>query len=294
MTQTPATAPRRILLATDLSCRCDRAFDRAVALARLWDAELIVAHAVKDTVDILDMDNRHTPSWRRGAAAADLARERLERDLSGADVNSRIVLEIGEAAALIAAIVERERCDLIVTGVARDETLGRWLLGGTVDRLVRTSAVPVLVVRDRFRGAYEKIAVGTDFSPSSSQAFSTAAVLFPEAAFTLLYGYEAPYGSFSEIHDSDFALRNMENKAGNRFLESTDVPPEIRSRTKVVVEHITPERLLRAYARDHGADLIVIGSHGRSAMFNIALGSTARRVLETATSDVLLVRVPPH
>jgi Universal stress protein family len=41
--------------------------------------------------------------------------------------------------------------DLIVTGIARDETLGRFGLGTTVDRLLRRSKVPVLIVKQRVR-----------------------------------------------------------------------------------------------------------------------------------------------
>src|SRR5690606_38677907 len=40
-------APRAILLATDLDGRCDRALDRAVALARQWQAKLVVVTVVE-------------------------------------------------------------------------------------------------------------------------------------------------------------------------------------------------------------------------------------------------------
>jgi nucleotide-binding universal stress UspA family protein len=45
MTATSSPA-RRIVLATDLSCRCDRAVDRAVALADAWAAELLAVAVV--------------------------------------------------------------------------------------------------------------------------------------------------------------------------------------------------------------------------------------------------------
>ena len=41
--------PRSILLATDLTPACDRAFDRAVQLAAEWDAELIACHVIEAT-----------------------------------------------------------------------------------------------------------------------------------------------------------------------------------------------------------------------------------------------------
>ena len=40
--------PKKILLATDLSPRCDRALDRAVLLAELWQAKLIILNVLED------------------------------------------------------------------------------------------------------------------------------------------------------------------------------------------------------------------------------------------------------
>lgn len=43
------SAPRKIMLATDLTPAGDRAFDRAVELAGQWDAELVVLHVVESS-----------------------------------------------------------------------------------------------------------------------------------------------------------------------------------------------------------------------------------------------------
>ncbi|MDS4041541.1 MAG: universal stress protein [Candidatus Competibacter sp.] len=51
----------------------------------------------------------------------------------------------------------------------------------------------------------------------------------------------------------------------------------------------TKEGILGA-ARDHGADLIVVGSHGRHGLA-LLLGSTANAVLHGAPCDVLAVRI---
>jgi nucleotide-binding universal stress UspA family protein len=48
------------------------------------------------------------------------------------------------------------------------------------------------------------------------------------------------------------------------------------------------------YARDEGADLIVIGSHGRSGLSHVLLGSVAERVVRTAACPVLTVRPDQH
>lgn len=45
-----------------------------------------------------------------------------------------------------------------------------------------------------------------------------------------------------------------------------------------------------AYAREHGADLIVMGNHGKGALANLLMGSVATRVLQQAVTPVLLVK----
>src|SRR5690606_5302975 len=63
-------SPKRILLATDLDPRSDRALDRAALLAGEFSAELFVAHVLEDIPDGEDA----IPSWRRPPSLVDVAR----------------------------------------------------------------------------------------------------------------------------------------------------------------------------------------------------------------------------
>src|SRR3546814_9493749 len=64
---TEGTFPRRMALATDLSHRCDRALDRALLVARAWQAELTVIHALAppETMTLFG-SLRDLPSGRQG------------------------------------------------------------------------------------------------------------------------------------------------------------------------------------------------------------------------------------
>src|SRR5690606_38851951 len=73
--------PKTILLATDLSCRTDRALDRAAALAAEWQARLVVVHALQGTASISD-----APSWRSEADPRALALKQVREDLRGTQV----------------------------------------------------------------------------------------------------------------------------------------------------------------------------------------------------------------
>ena len=293
MSGTAPTPPRRILLATDLSCRCDRALDRAVQLANEWNAELVAAY-VSSAADTFQYDlDRARPSWRRKVNPVDRMRWRLQRDVAHAADNIRTIVEEGEPAEVLLAIAEREACDLIVTGIARDETLGRMFLGRTVNRLVRGATMPVLVVRDRPLRPYRAIVVATDFSEASLQALLAASSLFPESGLTLFHGYDVPFAGFFDDRDFEAELQSMERNMSQKLLNDERLPASLRSRTSIEIEHGAPESLIADYIEEKHVDLTVIGSHGRGVIFDTLIGSTAMRLLENLAGDLLIVRYRP-
>jgi nucleotide-binding universal stress UspA family protein len=65
--------------------------------------------------------------------------------------------------------------------------------------------------------------------------------------------------------------------------------PDQRAQVTMQVLHGPPADTIVAYAREHGHDLIVIGSHGRTGVSRWLLGSVAERVVRRATCPVLVV-----
>jgi nucleotide-binding universal stress UspA family protein len=59
--------------------------------------------------------------------------------------------------------------------------------------------------------------------------------------------------------------------------------------TTLVLEGVAHEQIVRA-ARSKKADLIVIGTHGRTGLAKLFLGSVASRVVAAAHCPVLTVR----
>jgi nucleotide-binding universal stress UspA family protein len=283
-----AAPPKTILLATDLSCRCDRAFDRAIELSKRWGAALIIAHVIAAADDT----GREVPAWYRTPDMAESARWRIRRDLAADLANAEIRVEEGDTVERLLAVAERDACDLIITGVARDAGLGRMLVGTTINHLVRRSSVPVLMVKDRAAGPYQNIAVATDFSETSRRALMATAAFFPTADIVLLHGYDLPYGSLQDKYNVSKRMREMEDELGAEFLASTPIDSALRTRIGLLIEQGNPERLIWEYVRNKGADLTVIGSHGRGALFDILIGSMTKRLLESAAGDLLVVVDP--
>jgi nucleotide-binding universal stress UspA family protein len=279
--------PRAILLATDLSARGDRALDRAAQLAKEWAARLVVVHVVEA------VDRREDTA--DGAASDDsvrLVRRQLIRDVGEVAETATLVIEAGPPAEGIIRTAEREACDLIILGIARDELLGRYALGTTVDRLLRGTRLPLLIVTARPRGAYAHIVVASDFSEPSRHALETAMRLFPDRRLTLFHAFDPP-GSL--IPDLSVDRRDAPAAAigdAVRFIAATP-RPDVTPEPDLFVEQGEPADLLRSHVREGETDLVVLGSHGRSAIREIFVGSVAKRILDRLPCDALVVREPP-
>lgn len=283
--------PKQILLATDLSPRCDRALDRAAALAAQWQSRLVVLH-VLETFDASAVEGRPLPSWRRPPDPAILARKHVLADLGGVADQASVRIEEGDPADAIMRTVETEGCDLIVIGIARNELLGRFSLGRTVDRLLRRARVPLLVVTNRPRRPYGDIVVATDFSEPSRHALEAAARFFPEQRVTIFHAYDAPMaGRMADSSSYRRDYRKVVAKQCEEFLQEVDKPPTWQE-PHVLIEDGSPSLLLRDYVRENEADLVVLGTHGRSGLLEVFIGSVAKAILDEVPCDALVIRKP--
>ena len=286
--------PRSILLATDLGARSDRALDRAVQLAKGWQSPLVVATVIEAGAGRIDlMALRDPPDWYRGEDPEQVAERQLLEAMSAQGVDARFRVERGPPGDRLLEVAEAEGCELVVAGVARHESLGRAVLGSTVDRLARRSPVPVLVVRGRVQGPYRRMLVASDWSASAEHAMRTAMAMFPQSAITVLHGYEVPMAGQKDTTREQMlaAVRDQALADGREFIARCQPPGGVGS-VSLVVERGDPSLLMRMYASQYPVDLAVVATHGRSALLDVMLGSVAQRLLEDLPLDTLVVRKP--
>jgi len=141
----------------------------------------------------------------------------------------------------------------------------------------------------------KRILVPVDSSDQATAACEFAAEEYPDATLVLVhvinpaeagYSAEASIPSFSEewYKQQEAAatelLDDLEASATDAGVESVERVIEVGRPTKVIVE----------YADDNDIDQIVMGSHGRSGMSRILLGSVAEIVVRRASVPVTVVR----
>lgn len=282
--------PAKILLATDLSARSDRALDRAAQLARQWGSQLLIVHALDRAFESSWTLAEPIPSWRQSLSREANIQNQIKRDLREEVDLLTVHVEEGDAAQVILTTASREGCELIIVGTARDELFGRRLLGNTVEQLVRKSPVSVLVVKARPNGPYQHVLVGTDFTEESRYGLEVAAGSFPQSRMTLMHSFEVPYQALLSDTISSQPFAQTERATMAEFVREAALPGPIRSRILTTIEHGPPGVMLRRYVEEQHADLTVIGAYGKGVLFHLFVGGNAPQIIDSVPSDVLLVR----
>jgi len=272
---------KTILVATDLSGRSDRAMKRAASLADAHGARLIVVAVIDE-----DLPKSMADAQAEQARAA-LLSEYGDRKAASA-IETRVV--IGDPHRDIHAIAAETDADLIVLGLHRSRPFLDLFRETTMERLVRMSERPVLIVRDLGAGLYSRILVPIDFSPASEAALRAAANLCPNAKLTLFNSYHVPFkglrGGELSSSESDAFLRDVQSER-RRWLKDAALPdslPEIElidgSIRQVLDQKIAVGK----------PDLIAIGAHGRASLAPGIVGSLTRDLKRNPPCDMLIAR----
>jgi len=288
---------QRILAATDFSPTADAAVRRAALLAKAGGATLDIAHSF------------HAPplaeAWRKlveqEGITEDVVRARTAERMAAlaADIVKRTGvtpgthLLSGKPPVALAQWAKDNAVDLIVIGAHGEHLLLDLFVGSTALKLLRLSAVPVLLVKRHPPFDYERILVATDFSPAARDAANLAARFLPDASLYLLHAFEAPFerqmtyaGSDDETLDGYRRLGETEARwQMDEFVKTLEAPERFARK----VRHGYAPALINQYAAEMGADLLVLGANRQSEFAAALLGSVATHLINEARSDLLLV-----
>jgi nucleotide-binding universal stress UspA family protein len=140
--------------------------------------------------------------------------------------------------------------------------------------------------------AFRTILVATDFSDASTLALEYARVLAQRfgAGFRVVHVVETPVPAAASLYVPDVsavaekAVAEAQQRLTN-VLATLDGDEVLG---QVLVGHAAKK--IVEYAADHDVDVIVMGTHGRSGLAHLLMGSVAERVVRTAPCPVLTVR----
>jgi nucleotide-binding universal stress UspA family protein len=281
----------KILAATDFSTRSNRALRQAGLLAQSGNASLHIVHVVDD-----DQPEKLVRIEEREAER--LLGEQVESvpELHGTQAHTIVVA--GDPFDGILRTANEIQPDLLVMGSHRKQLLRDIFIGTTIERVIRKGSYPVLMVNHEAQRRYEHVVAPVDMSDASANALRTALSigLIDTKGATLLHAFDAPDKGKMLVGDSDQVSidgyvaserrRAMDELAG--FLIAKDlkhVPWSFH------LEEDAPMEAISRAVSEMRPDLLVMGTHGRSALVKMLMGSVTEEALRSLNVDILAV--PP-
>ena len=272
----PSGRFERILLATDGSEYSSGAIRVAIDLARRNKARLFIAGVAvynpEYATSVPGLEQAALDQAHRSVAGAVEAASGVDHEV--------VITEAEEPWRGIVDAAEEYRADVIVMGRRGKRGLARGMVGDATARVIGHAPCSVLVAPRGARAYEHGFLVATDGS-----RFGDAAAW---SAGHLARGAGLPLSVISAVLPSHNERRRREAVAAVDRVKLGLADQDILV-TGVVAEG-RPEQVILDQARHAGADLIVVGTHGRSGLDRLLMGSIAERVIGFSDVPVLAVK----
>lgn len=143
---------------------------------------------------------------------------------------------------------------------------------------------------------FRKILCPVDFSAGSRQALETAAQLAKEAgaALVLVHAWQPTQWAAAEVQLAAGVVQDMLDTEHAELARWRELASDLRG-GPVEVQFLTGapwDQIVAAARADRTIDLVVMGTHGRTGLKHVLLGSVAEKVVRHAPCAVLVVREP--
>ena len=300
----------KILVPVDFSVHSRDALKAALALKRDFGAELILLH-VFDISQLLGL------GWTvYGESLEGEVMLRMEKDSQkalddfagemqvGSDT-ARLVVARGKPFIEVVRVARAENVDMVAMGTHGRKGIELLVLGSNAEKVVRKAPCSVMTLRHDDKRPpkpfpAKKILVPTDFSLTSERAMSMAVRIASKySAEIILLHVFSDFNVEEAVHwtsyiSTDKTEAELEEKIFKRANEELDVFigkfPLGDLKVRPVVLNDKPHDGIVDLAEDEKVDLIVMGTHGRTGVSHLLLGSTAEKVVRSAACPVLTVK----
>jgi nucleotide-binding universal stress UspA family protein len=300
----------RILVPLDGSSLAEHILIQIARILRREDSEILLLRVldIPENFGRLSLESLRIAEREAAQKYLDELTRRL--GLKGAKVHGRIAE--GPAAETILEVARTEGCTMIAMATHGRTGLARWTMGSVAEKVARGSDIPLLLVRS-FRRTRNN-----GLEPATAEELPFRSILVPVDGSPTSMSIIPAAEKFAQLYDSEVLVLHVGApfipaypilpgmEAGLPPLEPPPRPAEADEVTRKAAERfrhagLTARQLFVSgepaaeivdLSVTEGADLIALGTHGRTGLSRWALGSVAERVLRSAEVPLLLVRTP--
>ncbi|MBW1917333.1 MAG: universal stress protein [Deltaproteobacteria bacterium] len=208
-------------------------------------------------------------------------------ETEGAQISTACM--VGEPYEEIVDLAEREKVDLIVMGRSGHSFLARTLIGSNTRRVIGYSPVHVLVVPPQATLNWQKILLPTDGSKYSQKAAERA------VDFAKSYGGELTVVSVFDLcckvsGPLPAVDQDMLSPIQGYVDEVKSLAEAEGIKTEGLVRQGRAEQIILDLVTEQKIDLVIMGSHGRTGLDRLLMGSVTERIIGNSTCPVLVVK----
>lgn len=281
--------PKSILLATDFGRASELATEAVIHLGRTFDARVGLLHVLEPMLTSTVDSQYYT----------DLAQDRLREVSEEVGRHKVAVADVsvvkGSRAGEIFNKARELDANLVVVGAGKTSPLGRFSPGPVAETVLELASQPVLAVHPATPAPkFQKILCPVDHSPASGRGLHSAVYLSRACGSHLIVLSVVPEITWlsaavktGQMAGAADAHRRMWLEEYDLFLRSVDFAGV---RWQKEVREGVPDREILGAAQEHQADLILMGSIGRTGLVRILMGSVTRHVLQDLPCALLIVK----
>lgn len=285
---------RKIVVGVDFS-RCSRqALAHAVRIARWNDAQLHLIHVI-DALVVTDLaEALRAPLAEVRSQAERTAEQELQACLREAGGEATLHVKVGSPIGEILKLVNLTSADLLVVGT-NGNTAPHLGAGTLAVQCLRKAPTKVLLVSFGAAGSFRTVAACVDFSPTSSSVIEQAhrVASQEDSVIHYLHVFDPPWERLHYLMPTSEANRDFRNQYLAALKGRLEELAARRGATGVhcaLFPHTRYGTGIADYAKQIGADLIVLGTRGRTNLRHVLTGTTAERLLRDLPCSVLAVR----
>ncbi len=273
---------KRILVPTDFSKEAENALKVAAQLAKKYNSEIFLTHLLELPLSQVDALSSHS-ELPEAVFFMKLAHKKFEdvlaRDyLKGINVQENV--DFNQSFSGIADTAKQNNVDLIIMGSHGASGFKEMFIGSNTEKVVRTSEVPVLVIKNE-HSAFDinEFVFASDFKNDSKETYKQATGLAKafDAKIHLLMVNTANNFSTTENANS----RILDFIGGNDF----------NNYTVNIYNDENVEKGILNFSHTINADLIGISTHGRQGIAHFLNGSISEDLVNHAKRPVITFKI---
>ncbi|GGG29419.1 universal stress protein UspA [Dokdonia pacifica] len=277
---------KKILVPVDFSNHSEYALKVAATLAKRHDAEIILLHMLGLSQAILTKNEGQEVA--EAIYYMKLAKKRFGDIKSHAFLDEISVSEIVQNYKdfnEINEVANDQGVDIIIMGSHGSKGLSEVFVGSNTEKVVRTSDIPVLVIKKEITDfMLDRVVFACDFKTENVLAYRKAMRLFQllGAAVDLVY---------VNLPGTAFKSSTQIDQRAEEFLTIADFDAPIRPDEVVYLNGYSIEQAIFDYAYKAGADALAIPTHGRRGLAHFFNGSIGEDIANHAELPVFTFKI---